>query len=143
MQRSRAARARDSLTNGGQCRAPGLPRMSSSPSSSRRSRAFRRTTNLQQTISQMPRYAALLYGILFLVIGATCTLAQTRETTAPDPYAQKDEPPPHGVDEMMGRMRVEKGKKDFNAMLKHGEDAQRLADKLDEKSSGDQREQIV
>jgi len=55
----------------------------------------------------------------------------------------RKEPAPHGFQEALIKLRIEKDKKDFNEMLKRGDDAVKLADELDQHAVAGQRDQIA
>lgn len=55
---------------------------------------------------------------------------------------RKKEDPPRGIQESLSRMRIDKEKKDFNEMLKRGDDAAKLATALKDESVAGQQDQI-
>lgn len=87
------------------------------------------------------RLAAFLFGAVLLFGGVTCVRAQDDE----DPMfpGHKKDDAPRGIQESLSRMRIEKEKKDFNEMLKRGEDAAKLAATLKESSAAGQQDQLA
>jgi hypothetical protein len=87
------------------------------------------------------RIAALMFGAVILFGGAVCIRAQADD----DPMfpGRKKEDPPRSIQESLSRMRIDKDKKDFNEMLKRGDDAARIAAELKDESVTGQQDQIA
>jgi hypothetical protein len=86
------------------------------------------------------KFATLLFGAVLLVAGASSVRAQADDEDMLVPGKRK-EPPPQSLQDSLSKMRIEKEKKDFNEMLKRGDDVLKLAEQLKD-SGGDQQEQI-
>jgi hypothetical protein len=83
----------------------------------------------------------LLFVVVLLVPGAVSVYAQADDEDSLIPGRRKENPP-QGIQESLQKMRIEKDKKDFNEMLRRGDDAAKLAEQL--KDSGDpQQDQLV
>ena len=89
----------------------------------------------------MSRYFPVLL-ILFIVLGAVAYVP-AQEDDSMFPGRARKEDPPHGLEEALTKLRIDKEKKEFNEMVKRGDDAAKLANDLKEASGLDQREQIT
>jgi len=87
----------------------------------------------------MSRYFSLVLTLLLLFGAASYVSAQEDDSMFGRP---RKEDPPHGLDEALIKLRIEKEKKEFTDMLKRGEDAAKIANDLKEVGAADQREQI-
>jgi hypothetical protein len=87
------------------------------------------------------RLATLLFGAALLFGGVISVHAQDDEDPM-FPGRKKDEPP-RGIQESLSKMRIDKEKKDFNEMLKRGDDAAKLASNLKESSVAGQQDQLA
>ncbi len=93
-------------------------------------------------MSRFVRFAPLLIGLLIFVGGADRVRAQADDDPILGADRRKKEDLALGVQESLSRMRIEKDKKDFNEMVKRGEDAAKLASQLKEDPAGGQQGQI-
>ena len=89
----------------------------------------------------MFRYFSLLIGLLILF--GTVSLVSAQEDDSMFPGRAKKGDPPHGIEEALVKLRIEKEKKEYNEMLKRGDDAAKLAGDLKETGSAEQRDQIA
>lgn len=87
------------------------------------------------------RYIPLVLVILIFTGGASYVHAQVDDDPM-FPERKKDQPP-RGIQESLTKMRIEKDKKDFNDMVKRGEDAAKLAASLRADSIAGQQDQIA
>ena len=87
------------------------------------------------------RIATLLFGVVMLFGGVIAVHAQEDDDPM-FPNRKKDEPP-RGIQESLSKMRIDKEKKDFNEMLKRGDDAAKLASGLKESSAAGQHDQLA
>jgi len=87
------------------------------------------------------RIATLLFGVVMLFGGVIAVHAQEDDDPM-FPNRKKDEPP-RGIQESLSKMRIDKEKKDFNEMLKRGDDAAKLASNLKESSVAGQHDQLA
>jgi len=87
------------------------------------------------------RIATLLFGVVMLFGGVIAVHAQEDDDPM-FPNRKKDEPP-RGIQESLSKMRIDKEKKDFNEMLKRGDDAAKLASGLNESSVAGQHDQLA
>jgi hypothetical protein len=92
-------------------------------------------------MSKTFRLAALLFGAILLFGGSVCVHAQ--EDDDPMFPSRKKDDAPRGIQESLSKMRIEKDKKDFNEMLKRGEDAAKLASAIKDGSVAGQQDQIA
>jgi len=86
------------------------------------------------------KLAALLFGAMLLLGGVVCVHAQ--EDDDPMFPGHKKEDPPRSIRESLSRMRIEKEKKDFNEMVKRGDDAAKIASELRDDLPAGQQDQI-
>jgi hypothetical protein len=87
------------------------------------------------------RYIPLLV-LLVLFAGGTARV-HAQEDDDPLFPQRKKEDPPRGIQESLSKMRIEKDKKDFNEMLRRGDDAAKLAASLKEGTLAGQQDQIA
>ncbi|HEV7698765.1 MAG TPA: hypothetical protein VGO43_00905 [Pyrinomonadaceae bacterium] len=75
-------------------------------------------------------YKLLLLTCFVLALGTAAAFTQT----AADPFVpgEKKDEAPRGIQEALIKMRIDKEKKDFNEMLKRGDDVVKLAEKIDD-----------
>jgi len=88
----------------------------------------------------MPRYFSLCLSLLILLGGVSYVTAQEDDSMF-SARGRKDEPA-RNMEEALVKLRIEKEKKDFNEMLKRGEDAAKLANELKDSGTAEQRDEI-
>ena len=91
----------------------------------------------------MFRPYAWIFGLIVVLCGAGYTLAQDADDPVMPPFTKRKDDLPRGFQESLSKARIEKEKKEFNEMLKRGDDALKLAAKLDETSAANQHDQIA
>lgn len=93
-------------------------------------------------MSKFLRYTGLVFGMIVL-LGAGGISVRAQGTDDDDPYlpGRRKDPAARSIQENLFKMRIDKEKKDFNEMVKRGDDAAKLAQQLKEDVTN-QQEQI-
>src|SRR3954463_3325218 len=87
------------------------------------------------------RLAPLFIGLLIFAGASLHVRAQSAEEEL-FPEHKKDDTP-RAIQDSLAQMRIDRQKKDYNEMLKRGDDAVKVAADLKPESLANQREQIV
>src|ERR1041385_4879333 len=87
------------------------------------------------------RLAASLFVSVILLGGGGCVRAQ--EESDPMFPGRRKEDPPRSIRETLSKMRIDKDKKDFNEMVRRGDDAAKISSDLKEISAAGQQDQIA
>lgn len=72
----------------------------------------------------------LVFLFLVMIFGALGVNAQVQDASSPDGRPRRQEDMPIGLKESMLKSRIEEEKKEYNEMLKRGEEAAKLSEEL-------------
>lgn len=91
------------------------------------------------------KYPILILLVVIVAVGGAYSQVpdDDNDIVSTLPGMKRKEEPPKGLKETLIKMRIEKDKKDFNAMLKRGDDVVRLAQELDDNGALVQQEKIT